>query len=200
MNLNGKAAEMGESTMHRGNWQSSCFNKAREGYGPAQKAGVRERKLAKGFSLIELLIVVAIILIIASIAIPSLIEQKKLANETSAVNSLKVIRDAESHYSAAYPEVGFADSLLKLGPGGNSDSSHAGLIPGDLANGAKHGYRFSLTGASAGTPATVNSFVATAVPSSNMSGRRTFCVNESGVIRQQSGSGTCDPENSQPVQ
>jgi hypothetical protein len=75
------------------------------------------------------------------------------------------------------------------------------LIDNVLASGNKSGYHFTLTGVQMGTPPTVSSFVATAIPASTMSGRKTFCVNESGVIRQQSGANsTCDPENSPPVQ
>ena len=72
----------------------------------------------KGFSLIELLIVVAIILIIAAIAIPNLLRARMAANESSAVASVRTINSAEVTYNSTYPTVGFAPALVNLGPGG----------------------------------------------------------------------------------
>ena len=71
----------------------------------------------KGFSLIELLIVVAIILIIAAIAIPNLLRARIAANESSAVSSIRTINTAEVTYQSAYPTVGYAANLVSLGPG-----------------------------------------------------------------------------------
>src|SRR5438094_8975810 len=70
----------------------------------------------KRFSLIELLIVVAIILIIAAIAIPNLLRARIAANEASAVSSLRTINTAEVTYSTTYPTVGYAATLAALGP------------------------------------------------------------------------------------
>jgi len=72
----------------------------------------------KGFSLIELLIVVAIILIIAAIAIPNLLRARIAANESSAVSSVRTINTAEVTYQSAYPTVGYSSTLGALGPGG----------------------------------------------------------------------------------
>src|SRR5690242_21342883 len=72
----------------------------------------------KGFSLIELLIVVAIILIIAAIAIPNLMRARIAANESSAVSWLRTINTAEVSYATAYPNVGYSAALVNLGPGG----------------------------------------------------------------------------------
>jgi prepilin-type N-terminal cleavage/methylation domain-containing protein len=72
----------------------------------------------KGFSLIELLIVVAIILIIAAIAIPNLLRARIAANEVSSVSSIRTINTAEITYQTSYPTVGYAATLPALGPGG----------------------------------------------------------------------------------
>src|SRR4026209_870084 len=85
------------------------------GFLPARKTKMRK---PDGFSLIELLIVVAIILIIAAIAIPSRLRARIAANEASAVSSIQTIVGAEATYQLAYPTVGFSDTLAQLGPGG----------------------------------------------------------------------------------
>ena len=98
----------------------------------------------KGFSLIELLIVVAIILIIAAIAIPNLLRARIAANESSAVASVRTINTAMISYNSSYPTVGFAANLVTLGPGGVSSacptpptSTTACLIDGQLASGTR---------------------------------------------------------------
>jgi len=139
----------------------------------------------KGFSLIELLIVVAIILIIAAIAIPNLLRARMAANEASAVQSIKTINTAEISYNSAYPTQGYAASLANLGgvsPCVPSQTS-ACLIESDLGMGSKAGYNFTATG-SGGPPAV--SYYATAVPIAvNQTGIRSFCSFEDAVIRVQ---------------
>ena len=97
-----------------------------------------------GFSLIELLIVVAIILIIAAIAIPSFISSRMRANEASAVQSVRNIQTAETAYSITYPVQGYSATLADLGDGGNSPCisapNQACLIDSALASGTKSGY------------------------------------------------------------
>ena len=144
----------------------------------------------RGFSLIELLIVVAIILIIAAIAIPNLLRARMAANEPSAVQSIKTINTAEITYNSAYPTVGYAPTLAVLGGASpcTPNSTTACLIGNDLAAGYKAGYNFTAIG-SGGPPAVM--YFATAVPATlNQTGTRSFCSFEDAVIRvQPSGSG-----------
>jgi type IV pilus assembly protein PilA len=143
-----------------------------------------------GFSLIELLIVVAIILIIAAIAIPNLLHAKMAANEASAVKSMQTINTAMISYQSTYPTVGYAATLANLGGVSPciSSSTTACLIPSDLAAGVKAGYNFAATG-SGGPPAV--QYYATAIPQAvNQTGIRSFCSFEDAVVRvQPSGAG-----------
>ncbi len=132
----------------------------------------------KGFSLIELLIVVAIILIIAAIAIPNLLRSRIAANEASAVGSIRTINTSEVTYASTYPNVGFG-SLANLGGTGGS-SGGAGLVDSVLAAGTKSGYVFSVTPESA-TPATTYSIKGD--PQNSQTGQRHFFSDQSGVIR-----------------
>ena len=129
----------------------------------------------KGFSLIELLIVVAIILIIASIAIPNLLRARMSANEAAAVSAVRTVNTAQISYNSAYPTVGFASTLAELGGVSCTPSSSSGacLIDSQLASGTKSGYSFTLSGAT-GTPAATYQIVATPL-SPNQTGVRYFC-------------------------
>ncbi len=101
---------------------------------------------SKGFSLIELLIVVAIILIIAAIAIPNLLRSRIAANQASAIGSIRVINTAEVTYSSSFG-LGFSATLAQLGPpaSGPVSAAAAGLIDSVLAGGAKSGYGFTYS-------------------------------------------------------
>ncbi len=156
----------------------------------------------KGFSLIELLIVVAIILIIAAIAIPNLLRSRMAANEASAVGSLRTINTAEVTYSTTYgtgfaplPNLGGADPCTAA-------AATACLIDSVLsgAGGIKSGYAITTpTPAALGTIAAPNVlYSASAVPVViGQSGQRSFCTDSSGVIRfDPTGAATPNPCNS----
>jgi len=148
-------------------------------------------KTVRGFSLIELLIVVAIILIIAAIAIPSLLRARMAANESSAAASIRQISRGEFAYYAAYPDVGYASSLAQLsGPVSSCSASEttACLIDATLGSGQKSGYNFQLT-AALPVGSTNTAFVAGAAPTYfNQTGVRDFCSVPDGVLRAQVGS------------
>jgi type IV pilus assembly protein PilA len=139
----------------------------------------------KGFSLIELLIVVAIILIIAAIAIPNLLRARIAANESSAVASIRTLNTAQISYNSAYPTVGFAASLTNLAGTCTGTTipttSSACLIDTQLASGTKSGYSFQMAGVS-GTPA--SSYQAIGNPlTQNTTGVRSFCSVSDAVVR-----------------
>jgi type IV pilus assembly protein PilA len=142
-----------------------------------------------GFSLIELLIVVAIILIIAAIAIPNLLRARLSANEASAASSVRQITHAEITYSIAFPTTGFAPSLTELGsPVGacTSSSATACLIDSNLTSGQKSGYDFLATGVL--TNGTYNTFVVGAAPTIySRTGSRDFCAATDGALRARAG-------------
>jgi len=140
------------------------------------------RKTQKGFSLIELLIVVAIILIIAAIAIPNLLRSRMAANEASAVGSMRTVNTSCVTYSTTYG-IGFPSTLATLGTSGGASSTSADLIDNVLASGAKSGYTFTYTaGAAAG--GVIPTYSLTAAPiTPGQTGQRYFYTDQSGVIR-----------------
>jgi type IV pilus assembly protein PilA len=142
----------------------------------------------KGFSLIELLIVVAIILIIAAIAIPNLLRARIAANESSAVASIRTLNTAQISYNSAYPTIGFAGTLGALSGTCNAStaptSAGACLIDTQLASGTKSGYSFQMTGVS-GTPSSSYQAIGTPI-SANTTGVRSFCSVADAVVRYSS--------------
>lgn len=107
------------------------------------------RTRVSGFSLVELLVVVMVILVITAIAIPSFVQARLKANEASAVESMHVIQTGQVLYAETYPDKGYAKALTDMGANGSNCTSptpsNACLIMDDsLAAGYKNGYAFSI--------------------------------------------------------
>ena len=139
-----------------------------------------------GFSLIEMLVVVAIILIIAAIAIPRLLKSKMAANEAAAVQSLRVTTTAEVTYDATYNQ-GYAPNLMSLGPpppGSQASAAHSDLVDEVLASGIRNGYSFVYVAIDAAGNGKPTAFTVNANPvSPGQTGERYFFVDQTNVIR-----------------
>jgi type II secretory pathway pseudopilin PulG len=172
-----------------------------------QRASGKSRSShAGGFSLVEALLVVMVILIIAAIAIPNLVQGKMRANEAAAVASMRTIHTAETMYSNSYPEVGYSSSLANLGSNGSDctrpTSSNSCLIMDEaLTSGLKSGYMFEIVGD--GNKPTAG-YTVNASPESGVSGRCSISSSEDGEMhfsvpgtannggRTLGGGGSCD--------
>ena len=145
------------------------------------------KKDSRGFSLIELLIVVAIILIIAAIAIPNLLRSRIAANQASAVGSLRTINTCEITYASTY-NTGYTSTLAALGNpagGGNPTPSAAGLIDSVLAAGTKSGYSFVYSPGGADGSGRINNYNLNANPITlGTTGQNGYFTDASAVIRQ----------------
>ena len=140
----------------------------------------------RGFTLIELVIVLAMIMIVAAMAIPRLLHSRIAANEATAVSSIRTINSAETAYHAAFPTRGFATQLADLGgpspctPGPAS----ACLIDRLLAGGRKSGYNFAAPGTTRAANGVITGYVAGAAPQSyDQSGIRLFCSMSDAILR-----------------
>jgi type IV pilus assembly protein PilA len=143
-----------------------------------------------GFSLIELLIVVAVILVLAAVTIPHLMRSRIAANEASAVRSLRAINDAEVTYNINYDT--YTCTLAALGPDGSNppSSSGASILDATLAGGSKSGYSFTAgPGCPTGT-SNIMTYQWLADPSApGSSGSRHFCTDHTYSIRVDPNSG-----------
>jgi type IV pilus assembly protein PilA len=156
-----------------------------------------ERGAEAGFTLMELLIVMAIIIIIMTVAIPSFLNLRKQADETSAMQSVRAIHQAEIQYNTTYPQMGFSCNLPDFGgtdAAGPPSPTSAHLLPIDLASGQKAGYTFAITNC---TKVNVNgqdtytSYNVTAVPQAvGKTGNRGFCSDMGGEIMADPSGGT----------
>jgi type IV pilus assembly protein PilA len=142
---------------------------------------LNRRTRRQGFSLIELLIVIAIILIIITIAVPKYNKTQMFMRETAAIKAIQTIHQMEVQYQSQYGH--FATSLAELGPppSGAPSPAAADLIGNDLAQGEKQGYKFTLTGNQAGYTINANPV------SYGSSGSRTFFSDQTMVLRQNYG-------------
>ncbi len=138
------------------------------------------RRRQQGFSLIELLIVIAIILIILSVALPQMGKARMHAQEMAAIEELSTINKAQIQYYSEFNQ--YATALSQLGPPASTSSQDgpqaANLIPGSLASGVSGGYNFTLS-------ATPQGYGVSAVPKAyGSTGKRTFYTDQSGITRQ----------------
>jgi type IV pilus assembly protein PilA len=155
-----------------------------------------------GFTLMELLIVMAIIAILMLIAIPTMGNMKRYADELSAQQSLRAINMAESQYENTYPSVGYACSLTALGGdphSGPPTATSAQVLQQDLATGIKSGYLFTIgncTKNSSNGNDRVTGYTITAQPQTvGQTGNRTFCSDQFGAIKFDPTGGTNCTQN-----
>ena len=161
------------------------------------RRGAQGTRQANGFTLMELLIVMAIIAILMLIAIPTVGSLKKKADETSAVQSVHTIMNAQNMYATDYPAIGYACSLGALGgdpKAGAPSATAAQLIQPDLASGVKSGYVFSISNCNkVSTNGTdrVTGYQVTAVPLTvGQTGDRGYCADQFGTVKFDPAGGT----------
>lgn len=149
---------------------------------------MRALRAQSGYSLIELLVVVAVILVIAAIAIPNFFRSRMSANESATVANLRGMTTALTVYALSFRECGYPNTLTKLGPGSPPTNAAANLLEAGMArdtfNRTGYTYTYRLTGGvgdCTGLPG--NYFEIEARPMSNRTGQRGFYVNTTLVLR-----------------
>ena len=152
-----------------------------------------------GFSLIELLIAMAIILIVAAIGIPNLMRARMSANESAAAQDIRTINTAEMSYAATYPQIGFTALKALGGPQPCAPSTASGCFLDDVLamNGGgkgKDGYSFTVSASSSGYASLADAL------SINGTGTRSFCSDETGIIYYLPGANGCTPGSATPLQ
>jgi type IV pilus assembly protein PilA len=157
-----------------------------------------------GFTLMELLIVIAIILILMLMAIPTIGSLKKQANETSAIQSVRAISQAELQYESTFPSSGYSCSLAALGgdpKAGPPTPTASQMLQGDLSSGIKSGYIFTIgncTKVNLNSVDRITGYQVTAVPQTvGQTGNRGFCSDQFGTIKADPAGGTNCTQNLQ---
>ena len=173
-------------------------------FGRPQLLSNCKRKRPNGFTLMELLIVIAIILILMLMAIPTIGSLTKKGNETSAINSVQTVTKAEIQYQSSYPANGYACTLPALGGDPNTGApspTAAQILQGDLTSGYKSGYVFTIT---CNNKVTINGtdrsngYTITAIPQTvGKTGDRGFCSDQFGSIKYDPAGGTNCTQNLQ---
>ena len=154
------------------------------------RRGAQDGQRRNGFTLMELLIVIAIILILMLMAIPTIGSLKKQANETSAIRSVQAITQAQLQYESTFPTNGYASSLASLGgdpKAGPPTPAASQMLQGDLTSGIKSGYIFAISNCTKvnlnGTDR-ITGYQVSAIPETvGKTGDRGFCSDEFGTIK-----------------
>jgi type IV pilus assembly protein PilA len=157
---------------------------------PDQCESTKDNQQPNGFTLMELLIVIAIILILMLMAIPTIGSLKKQANETSAIQSIRAVSQAQLQYESTFPTSGYACALSALGgdpKSGPPTPAASQMLQGDLTSGIKSGYIFAISNCTKvnlnGTDR-ITGYQVTAVPQTvGQTGNRGFCSDQFGTIK-----------------
>ena len=168
----------------------------------SRRQSASHRVTANGFTLMELLIVMAIIAILMLIAIPTMGNMRRYADELSAQQSVRAINMAQNQFNSTYPSSGYACNLTTLGGdphAGPPTPTNAEVLQPDLATGIKSGYQFAISGCTKNTASgsdRVTGYTVLAQPLTvGKTGNRTFCSDETGEIKFDPTGGTNCTQN-----